>query len=83
MVNDEQIPQSRGGELHDTNNPLSAFHTAYWGMRADYVLPSRFGVDVIGNGVFWPLKDDDTFRLIESREASSDHRLVWSTLRIR
>lgn len=83
MINDEQIPQSKGGDLHDENNPLSAFHTAYWGMRADYVLPSSYGVEVIGNGVFWPLKDDETYRLVESREASSDHRLVWSTLRIR
>lgn len=83
MINDEQIPQSKGGDLHDENNPLSAFHTAYWGMRADYVLPSSYGVEVIGNGVFWPLKDDETYRLVESREASSDHRLVWSTIRIR
>jgi hypothetical protein len=83
MINDEQIPQSKGGDLHDENNPLSAFHTAYWGMRADYVLPSSYGVEVIGNGVFWPLKVDETYRLVESREASSDHRLVWSTLRIR
>lgn len=80
LINDITIPQSTGGDLHKKSNQYSKFHTAYWGMRADYVLPSAFGIDVINNGVFWPLKTDENYRLIKNREASSDHRLVWSTL---
>ena len=46
-------------------------------MRADYVLPSSFGFSIIDSGVFWPKKDEETYRLIKDRKASSDHRLVW------
>jgi len=83
LVNDSLIPQSLGGDLHKSKNPLSKYHTAYWGMRADYVLPSAFGFDVINNGVFWPNANKDTYRLIKDRTASSDHRLVWSELKIK
>lgn len=81
-INDDTPPQSEGGDMHSPSNPLSAFHTASWGMRADYVLPSVAGLRVIENGVFWPTANDDTYHLIESREASSDHKLVWSMLSI-
>ena len=46
-------------------------------MRADYVLPSTFGFIVKKSGVFWPQQNEDTYRLIKNRQASSDHRLVW------
>jgi hypothetical protein len=83
LTNDTVIPQSQGGDLHKSDNPLSKHHTAYWGMRADYVLPSTFGFDVIDNGVFWPHTTQETYRLIKDRNASSDHRLVWSHLKIK
>jgi hypothetical protein len=51
-------------------------------MRADYVLPSKSGITVKGSGVFWPTKQENTYRLIKDRSASSDHRLVWLDLRI-
>jgi hypothetical protein len=82
-INDTVIPQSIGGDLHKPNNDLSKYHTAYWGMRADYILPSRFGFELIDNGVYWPAKDQKDYRLIKDREASSDHRLVWSLLTIK
>jgi len=80
ITNDVLIPQSRGGDLHTPENTLSKYHTAFWGMRADYVLPSTFGIDVLNNGVYWPQKDQADYRLIKDRAASSDHRMVWSSL---
>ena len=71
------MPASLGGKVHDTSNKSAKYYTAHWGMRPDYVLPSTVGFTVKNSGVFWPQKNDDTYRLIESRQASSDHRLVW------
>jgi len=73
-------PASLGGELHRDKNENAKFHTAYWGMRADYVLPSTIGFTIKDSGVFWPQKNDETYRLIKNRQASSDHRLVWVDL---
>lgn len=83
LTNDTTIPSSDGGDLHKADNALSKYHTAYWGMRADYVLPSTHGIEVIENGVFWPHTDNELYRLIKNRESSSDHRLVWSTLKLK
>ena len=55
----------------------SSRFTAYWGARADYVLPSRKGLTVQGGGVFWPVKASPLNRLVKDRQSSSDHRLVW------
>jgi len=73
-------PSSLGGKLHAKNNPHGKNHTAYWGMRADYILPSKAGWKIVDSGVFWPTKTDNEFRLIKNRAASSDHRLVWLDL---
>lgn len=79
LVNNALIPVSEGakeqgeGEHHER-------YTAYWGARADYVLPSQFGFKVKGAGVFWPTTTSDLFRLVKDRKASSDHRLVWVDL---
>ena len=81
LVNDP-LPASEGGKLNSQENPYGANHTAYWRMRADYVLPSTIGFSVLNSGVFWPTPDDEDFRLIEDRKASSDHRLVWVDLKI-
>ena len=47
-------------------------------LRADYVLPSR-QLRIVDGAVFWPVRDDDLFRLTGSFPfvPSSDHRLVW------
>ncbi|WP_448213945.1 endonuclease/exonuclease/phosphatase family protein [Colwellia sp. MEBiC06753] len=76
----DAMPVSKGGELHKPDNQNAKHHTAYWGMRADYVLPSKTGWQVKDSGVFWPTKESELYRLIDSRSASSDHRLVWLEL---
>jgi hypothetical protein len=76
-INNNSIPASDGGKEHSPENPLAATHTAEWRMRADYVLPSASGLKAAGAGVFWPIKRDPLARLVSSRSASSDHRLVW------
>lgn len=78
----DPMPASIGGELHNTDNKNAKYHTAYWGMRADYVLPSVIGFTIKNSGVFWPQKNDKTYRLIKDRAASSDHRLVWVDLEL-
>ena len=52
-------------------------------LRADYVLPSRLGLDVRGGGVFWPVQADPLFRLTGVFPfPSSDHRMVWLDVRV-
>lgn len=83
LINDDRIPKSSGGKNNRAKNLHAKNHTAYWGARADYVLPSRFGFSVIDNGIFWPEKNSANHRLIKDRMSSSDHRMVWSTLLIK
>ena len=78
----DPMPTSIGGELYKTDNNNAKYHTAYWGMRADYVLPSALDFTIKNSGVFWPQKKDETYRLIKDRAASSDHRLVWVDLEL-
>lgn len=75
-VNNSFVPSSEGGKENRPDDAHSAGHTAYWGGRVDYVLPSA-DLKVKDSGVFWPTKDDKLFRLVADRAASSDHRLVW------
>lgn len=70
-------PKSEGGKLHRKDNPNAIYHTAHWGMRADYVLPAKAQLNVLNSGIFWPTTNAPEFRLIKDRAASSDHRLVW------
>lgn len=84
LLNNDKIqdamPQSPAGEMHTPDNSNAKHHTAFWRMRADYVLPSVKGLTIKNSGVFWPLATDDNYRLIKDRKASSDHRLVWLEL---
>ncbi|MBO9492268.1 endonuclease/exonuclease/phosphatase family protein [Endozoicomonas sp. G2_1] len=74
-------PSSLGGVASDKkNSPFAQYHTAHWGMRADYVLPSKVGFTIKDSGIFWPEPSDEGFRLVKDRQASSDHRLVWLEL---
>jgi hypothetical protein len=79
-VNSESVPASTGGAAHSPQNPNGKNHTAFWRMRADYVLPSRFGFKIKDSGVFWPASGEPMADLVEKRESSSDHRLVWVKL---
>ncbi len=76
----DSMPQSQAGQLHKPDNINAKHHTSNWGMRVDYVLASVLGLTVNNSGIFWPLKNEDTYRLIKDRSASSDHRLVWLEL---
>ena len=72
----------RGNPAYDTadfnDNPAPG------NLRADYVLPSRWGLKVTGSGVFWPVRSDPLSRLTgEFPFPTSDHRLVWVDLRVR
>lgn len=78
-TNNDITPTSISGS-QNTNSTFAATHTAAWGMRADYVLPSRSGINIKEMGVFWPEKNTPLYRLVETRSASSDHRLVWANL---
>ncbi|MFT7007922.1 MAG: hypothetical protein ACJAXJ_002461 [Colwellia sp.] len=73
----DSLPKSLGGQNHSSENSNGIYHTAYWGMRADYVLPSTVGFIIKKSGVFWPQQNEKTYRLIKNRQTSSDHRLVW------
>nr|WP_189434334.1 endonuclease/exonuclease/phosphatase family protein [Alishewanella longhuensis] len=81
-INNSMPPASLGGAEHTPDNPKAAFHTAEWRMRADYVLPSKAGLQLKDSGVFWPVKADPLYPLVGSRGASSDHRLVWVTVEL-
>lgn len=83
LLQTDLIPQSMGAVEHTPAALNSAFHTASWRKRADYVLPSVYGLEVLGAEVFWPTQDDPLARLVSSRSASSDHRLVWVDIRLR
>lgn len=77
------VPLSEGGKVHTPDNPLAAQHTAGWRKRADYVLPSNYGIRIINGGVFWPTNDQPKAGLVKNREKSSDHRLVWLDIQLR
>jgi len=81
-VQNESTPTSAGGEAHSTDNSFAATHTADWRMRADYVLPSTFGLTLEQSAVFWPIRTDELYPLIGPGVQSSDHRLVWNDLTI-
>ena len=76
------LPRSDGGRANRADSPFSSAHTAAWGLRVDYVLPSTAGWRVVDAGVFWPMPQDPLHRLVKDRRASSDHRLVWMDLEL-
>jgi endonuclease/exonuclease/phosphatase family metal-dependent hydrolase len=77
FVNSSCAPSSKAGQANRSENPFAANHTAQWGARADYAVPSKHGLEVLNCGVYWPSKDEPQHSLVETRNASSDHRLVW------
>lgn len=88
------VPRSAGSEASIAARPKSispvkgdpGVHTAGWGLRVDYVLPS---VDLtpVASGVFWPAPGAPDAALVQpvmvekhQHNPSSDHRLVWVDL---
>jgi hypothetical protein len=80
LVNSSCTPTSQAGRRLRPDKPFAAEHTAAWGLRVDYVLPSKAGLKVEQCGLFWPTQDDPQHTLTATRKASSDHRLVWVDL---
>ncbi|MFD4366002.1 endonuclease/exonuclease/phosphatase family protein [Rhodococcus sp. NPDC058521] len=75
--------RSQGGPNHTTPPELD---TADFGepdpgnLRVDYVLPSE-NLEVTDSTVFWPAEGEEGADLM-SPQTSSDHRLVWTDIRI-
>ena len=72
----------RGDPRYDTADFSDA--PAPGNLRADYVLPSRRGLQVKGAGIFWPVPSDPLSRLTgEFPFPSSDHRTVWVDVKVK
>ncbi|WP_257326027.1 endonuclease/exonuclease/phosphatase family protein [Pseudoalteromonas rhizosphaerae] len=82
LINSQFTPISKGAKT-TYSEKYAAAYTAYWQARADYVLPSTYGIEVHDGGVFWPTKSSELYRLIKDRNASSDHRMVWLDISIK
>lgn len=95
QINESVLPKSRGAEEtarnqgganRDHRGPAAA-DTADWAeppgnLRVDYVLPS-WNLLVRDAGVFWPVQKNPLSRLTgEYPFPSSDHRLVWTDVRV-
>jgi hypothetical protein len=76
-INTDIVPISNGAVDYGIDDD----DTASWGMRADYSLPSDYGMVARQSEVFWPASTDDLFYLVEA-DGSSDHRLVWLDLSV-
>ncbi len=82
-----QVPRSPGAAAQPLAQGAQgepAHHTAGWGLRVDYALPS-LDLVVTGSGVFWPAEGEPGADLVGEagappRPISSDHRLVWVDL---
>ncbi len=72
------VPESNGSEKRhkqrpDKGNPYH--NTSVFGLRIDYVLPSKT-LKIKSSGVFWPTEKEDFYYLVEGKKGT-DHRLVW------
>ncbi|MGV6807055.1 MAG: endonuclease/exonuclease/phosphatase family protein [bacterium] len=84
LVQSDFVPKSKGGIDNDPTNVFARTHTAGWKMRADYVLPSSYGLEIKQGAVFWPGTKDPLHRLTGLDQViSSDHRMVWLDLALK
>ena len=82
----EIIPASQGSientllhpEISSSYPMPLVHHTASWGLRVDYILPSR-ELTIHDSAVFWPESTHALHYLVE-HDVSSDHRLVWADI---
>lgn len=79
LINNKIIPSSASGAKNRPDNPYGLYHTATWGARADYAMPSA-SLDIQNAYVFWPEQNDTLHRLVQDRASSSDHFMVWIEL---
>lgn len=79
LWNAEPAPKSPGSlEQVGACQQQPETKTSRFNLRVDYVLPSRRVLEVVQNGVFWPLRSDPLFHLL----SASDHRCVWADLQV-
>jgi len=77
------VPSSKGGAEQKSNRPQKgdpAHDTSFFGLRVDYVLPSK-GLDAVDSGVFFPDSSDEKYNWIKNK-AASDHLPVWVDFKI-
>ncbi|MDK2819258.1 MAG: endonuclease/exonuclease/phosphatase family protein [Mycoplasmataceae bacterium] len=87
------IPISKGAELEPNSkkHPKPETRTSTFGLRVDWVLPSK-NMESIDTGVFWQADGEEGRLLFDDKrlgkwgngkEVSSDHRLVWLTIKLK
>ncbi len=86
------IAISNGGKLeaNSKKHPKPESRTSTFGLRVDYSLPSN-NLEVLNTGIYWQA-DGEEGRLLfndprigkygNGKEVSSDHRFVWTTIKI-
>lgn len=72
QVNTLPTPASAGALEQVPSGSNLAEKTSSFNLRADYALPSEFGLDLLQAYVFWPETTDFEFDLLDA----SDHRMV-------
>ena len=72
-VDSTLVPERTGA-----STASNKFDTSTFGLRVDYVLPSKEGFHVIDGAVFWPTGSDDGANLV----TGSDHRPVYLDLQL-
>lgn len=77
----DPMPASEGGIENTPESQYAANHTASWAMRADYVLPSTYALEIVQSGVFWPTSDNDLSSLATA-STPTDHRLVYVDMKV-
>ncbi|MEM1135741.1 MAG: endonuclease/exonuclease/phosphatase family protein [Bacteroidota bacterium] len=80
LIKGKKVPKSKGGlenaqQKQDKQLGNPAFDTSSWGLRVDYLIPSK-NIKIKKSGVFWPPTNNKLHYLVKDN-ASSDHRLVW------
>jgi len=80
VANGPLTPRSKGAIEHLAANERfknqkgdQATKTSFWGLRVDYLLPSK-NLEVTNSYVFWPEKNEATYRIVEK---TSDHLPVF------
>ena len=87
----EYAPKSNAAKTHQSNNPHPhpELRTAVFGSRPDWAIASST-LEVVGSGLYWDDQWQATYNLFidprlgnygNSKEVSSDHRLVWVDVR--
>lgn len=72
------VDASVAPERTGTSTASTRFNTATFGLRADYVLPSKAGFTNLGGAVFWPTGNEPGTNLL----SASDHRPVYMDLEL-